>query len=149
MLHICNLIHPETVWEFSQYLNNDGKGGDDCFEFTARDRSCIQFNVHQPEHDEIRCYLKGDWDNDEVPKEKMDVIDEYLASLEGTSKASKEWSMKREDAEELIRVFNHSKKVKNSYSAREIEKRWIKRVLIILILALIFAFIWDGILFPN
>ena len=79
----------------------------------------------------------------------MDVIDEYLASLEGTSKASKEWSMKREDAEELIRVFNHSKKVKNSYLAREIEKRWIKRVLIILILALIFAFIWDGILFPN
>ena len=57
--------------------------------------------------------------------------------------------MKREDAEELIRVFNHSKKVKNSYLAREIEKRWIKRVLIILILALIFAFIWDGILFPN
>ena len=35
------------------------------------------------------------------------------------------------------------------YLAREIEKRWIKRVLIILIFVLIFAFIWDSILFPN
>ena len=82
MLHICKLIHNETVWNFFQYLDNDGKGNDDCFEFTSSDGSCIQFNVHQPEHDEIRCYLKGDWDNDEVPLDKVDVIDEYLSNLE-------------------------------------------------------------------
>ena len=66
---------------FFQYLDNDGKGGDDCFEFTAKDQSCIQFNIHQPEDDEIRCYLRGDWDNDEVPEDKIDMIDTYLSSI--------------------------------------------------------------------
>ena len=32
------------------------------------------------EDDEIRCYLKGDWDNDEVPPEKVVHIDKYLDS---------------------------------------------------------------------
>ena len=39
MLEICKIIHPDTLWEFFQYLDNDGEGGDDCFEFTAKDQS--------------------------------------------------------------------------------------------------------------
>ena len=81
MLEICKIIHPDTIWEFFQYLDNDGEGGDECFEFTAKDQSCIQFNIHQPEDDEIRCYLRGDWDNDEVPEDKIDMIDTYLSSI--------------------------------------------------------------------
>ena len=81
MLEVCSIIHPETIWEFYQYLDNDGKGGDDCFEFTAKDQSIIQFNIHQPEHDEIRFYLKGDYDNDNVPKEKVVFVDNYLESI--------------------------------------------------------------------
>ena len=52
MLEICKIIHPDTIWEFFQYLDNDGEGGDDCLEFTAKDQSCIQFYYHQPVDDE-------------------------------------------------------------------------------------------------
>ena len=81
MLHICKLINPTAEWKFFQYLDNDGKGGDDCYEFLSDDESCIQFNIHQSQDDEIRCYLKGDWENDEVPENKIEVINNYLESL--------------------------------------------------------------------
>ena len=81
MLEICKLINPNAEWNFFQYLDNDGKGSDDSYEFVGNDESCIQFNIHQAEDDEIRCYLKGDWDNDSVPPEKVVVIDNYLESL--------------------------------------------------------------------
>ncbi len=106
MLEVCNLINPNTKWEFHQYLDNDGKGGDDCYEFLGKDESCIQFNIHQAEDDEIRCYLKGDWDNDEVPPEKFVLIDNYLDSqLSGPStllekKADKDYGEKVEEWDE-------------------------------------------------
>ena len=78
MLKICEIVNPDTKWKFHQLLDNDGKGTDDCYEFLADDKSCIQFNVHKSSNNEIRSYLKGDWDNDEVPQDKELLINEFL-----------------------------------------------------------------------
>lgn len=85
MLDICNIINPDTNWKFHQILDNDGSGTDDCFEFLSDDDSCIQFNVHQSTDDEIRCYLKGDWDDDSVPIAKVELIDLYLGVIKMNS----------------------------------------------------------------
>lgn len=78
MLNICKLINPDCKWEFNQILDNDGKGTDDCYEFLGDDESCIQFNIHQPAEDEIRCYLKGNWDDDEIPVDKIEQVNDFL-----------------------------------------------------------------------
>jgi hypothetical protein len=78
MLNICKLINPDCKWEFNQLLDNDGKGTDDCYEFLGDDESCIQFNIHQPAEDEIRCYLKGNWDDDEIPVDKIELVNKFL-----------------------------------------------------------------------
>jgi hypothetical protein len=78
MLSICKLINPDCKWEFNQLLDNDGKGTDDCYEFVADDGSCIQFNIHQPAEDEIRCYLKGNWDDDKIPVDKIELVNDFL-----------------------------------------------------------------------
>ena len=78
MLNICKLINPDCKWEFNQLLDNDGKGTDDCYEFLGDDESCIQFNIHQPAEDEIRCYLKGNWDDDEIPVDKIELVNNFL-----------------------------------------------------------------------
>jgi hypothetical protein len=78
MLNICKLINPDCKWEFNQLLNNDGKGTDDCYEFLGDDESCIQFNIHQSAEDEIRCYLKGNWDDDEIPVDKIELVNNFL-----------------------------------------------------------------------
>jgi hypothetical protein len=85
MLEICKIINPDANWEFNQLLDNDGKGTDNCFEFLSDDESCIQFNVHQTENDEIRCYLKGDWENDNVPKDKIELINLYIGVIKMNS----------------------------------------------------------------
>jgi hypothetical protein len=86
MLNICKLINPDCNWEFHQLLDNDGKGTDDCYEFVGDDESCIQFNIHQSTDDEIRCYLKGNWDNDEVPSDKLPLINDYIQRKLGLDK---------------------------------------------------------------
>ena len=45
---------------------------------------CANFIISidlKPEDDEIRCYLRGDWDNDEVPEDKIDMIHTYLSLI--------------------------------------------------------------------
>jgi hypothetical protein len=74
------LINPDCKWEFNQILDNDGKGTDDCYEFLGDDESCIQFNIHQPAEDEIRCYLKGNWDDDEIPVDKIEQVNDFLGA---------------------------------------------------------------------
>lgn len=78
MLNICMLINPDCKWEFNQLLDNDGKGTDACYEFLGDDESCIQFNIHQPAEDEIRCYLKGNCNNDEIPVDKVKLVNNFL-----------------------------------------------------------------------
>ena len=77
-LAVCCIIKPEAKWYFHQLLDNDGKGTDDCYEFLNDQEDIIQFNIHQPADDEIRCYLSGDIDNDEVPDDTLILIDNFL-----------------------------------------------------------------------
>mgnify|MGYP000120583005 FL=1 len=78
MLGICYIINSSASWHFNQLLDNDGNGTDDCYEFLSNQEDIIQFNIHQSSDDEIRCYLGGDIDNDEVPFEKIKLIDDFL-----------------------------------------------------------------------
>ncbi len=86
MLEICKLINPACKWEFHQVLDNDGNGTDDCYEFVSDDESCIQFNIQQSSDDEIRCYLKGNFDNDEIPTDKIKLVNLFLESNKNASK---------------------------------------------------------------
>ena len=89
MLEVCEIINPDTKWSFFQILDNDGKGTDDCYEFTAKDNSIAQFNIHQGQDDELRFYLKGDIDNGDIsdllkiPKNNVEYekITEFLDSI--------------------------------------------------------------------
>jgi len=81
MLDICNLISPDSKWELNQILDNDENGTDDIHEFVGNDESIMQFNIHRDSKDEIRCYLKGDIENDEVPIDKLELINDYLKGL--------------------------------------------------------------------
>ncbi|MBM55343.1 MAG: hypothetical protein CMB32_02165 [Euryarchaeota archaeon] len=85
MLEICTIINPSTEWSFHQKLDNDGIGTDLTFEFLSTDESIVQFNIHQPPNDAIRCYLKGNMDNDEVPFSKMKQIENYLNDVSGSN----------------------------------------------------------------
>jgi len=78
MLGTCYIINPNAKWHFNQLLDNDGKGTDDCYEFLSDHEDIIQFNIHQPSDDEIRCYLGGDIDNDNVPEDKIKLIDNFI-----------------------------------------------------------------------
>lgn len=73
MLEICEIINPDTKWSFYQYSEPDKT-----YEFLGEDESCIQFNVNESKDDEIRCYLKGNWDDDFVPVNKINAINLYL-----------------------------------------------------------------------
>ena len=84
LLEICKLINPKTKWKFHQLLDNDGKGTDDCLEFISNDNSCVQFNIHQKENNEVKCYLNGNWRNDKIPTDKLKLIDKYLESVDLT-----------------------------------------------------------------
>tara|TARA_B100000035_G_scaffold224795_1_gene193270 strand:- start:254 stop:955 length:702 start_codon:yes stop_codon:yes gene_type:complete len=79
MLAVCCIINPEAEWYFNQLLDNDGKGTDDCYEFLSDQEDIIQFNIHQTADDEIRCYLSGNVDIDEVPDDKLILIDNFLS----------------------------------------------------------------------
>ena len=72
-------------YDFHQKLDNDGIGTDLTFEFLSTDESIVQFNIHQPPNDAIRCYLKGNMDNDEVPFSKMKQIENYLNDVSGSN----------------------------------------------------------------
>ncbi len=58
----------------------------------------------------------------------------FRRSMDALGKVTKEGEEERARKEKL---------------AKENEKKWIKRVIIFAIIALLFAFIWDGLLFPN
>lgn len=73
MLEICEIINPDTKWSFFQFSKEDNM-----YEFLGEDESCIQFNVKSSKDDEIRCYLKGNWDDDFVPENKIKDINSYL-----------------------------------------------------------------------
>jgi uncharacterized membrane protein YhaH (DUF805 family) len=91
MLEVCEIVNPDTEWSFFQILDNDGKGTDDCYEFTAKDNSIAQFNIHQGQDDELRFYLKGDIDNGDIsdllkiPKNNIEFekITEFLDNING------------------------------------------------------------------
>lgn len=105
MLKVCEIIHPDTEWAFFQILDNDGKGTDDCYEFTATDESIAQFNIHQSEDDEMRFYPQGDIDcefyseinNPDYVEFKK--ITEFLNSVNKPSKSSNTKSITNEKAE--------------------------------------------------
>lgn len=78
MLGVCNIINTNASWSFHQLLDNDGNGTDDCYEFLSDQEDIVQFNIHQSSDDEIRCYLGGNVDNDQVPNEKIKLIDDFL-----------------------------------------------------------------------
>lgn len=92
MLDICKILDPDIEWSLNQVLDNDGKGTDDCYEFIAPDGSCIQFNIHQNEDDELRFYAGGNFDDDMYPlitdtstrSIEMEKITEYLDNLNST-----------------------------------------------------------------
>jgi hypothetical protein len=96
MLKVCEIINPDTEWSFLQILDNDGKGTDDSYEFTATNGSIAQFNIHRSEDDELRFYLEGDIDNGDIsdllkiPENNIEFkkITEFLNSLKKTSKSS-------------------------------------------------------------
>ena len=107
MLEVCKLINPHTQWEFHQICDNDGIGTDDCYEFISpdyledfdgvdppADKKCIQFNIHQPSHNAIQCYSRGDWDNDAVPSDKIQLIDNYLMTIDKNSKTNENFTSK-------------------------------------------------------
>ena len=77
-LAVCCIINSEAKWYFHQLLDNDGNGTDDIYEFLNDYDDIVQFNVHRTSDDEIRCYLSGDIDNDEVPDDKLILIDNFL-----------------------------------------------------------------------
>ena len=79
MLEVCKLINPDGNWKFHEILD---EGFDETFEFLSDDESCIQFNINRTEEDEIRCYLKGDWENDEIPSDKIELINDFLYDIE-------------------------------------------------------------------
>jgi len=107
MLKVCEIINPDTEWSFLQILDNDGKGTDDCYEFTATDESIAQFNIHQSEDDELRFYLKGDIDEGDIsdllkiPENNIEFekITEFLNSVKKPSKSSNTKSITNEKAE--------------------------------------------------
>ena len=78
MLGVCYIINPNAKWHFNQLLDNDGNGTDDCYEFLSDHDDIIQFNIHQSVDDEIRCYLGGDIDNDDLPEDKIILIDSFI-----------------------------------------------------------------------
>ena len=77
-LAVCCIINSEAKWYFHQLLDNDGNGTDDIYEFLNDYDDIVQFNVHRTSDDEIRCYLSSDFDNDEVPDDKLILIDNFL-----------------------------------------------------------------------
>lgn len=78
MLEICEIINPDTKWSFSQFFKLKKHTIMGTAEFLGEDESCIQFNVNESKDDEIRCYLKGNWDDDFVPENKINAINLYL-----------------------------------------------------------------------
>jgi hypothetical protein len=104
MIKVCEIINPNTEWSFFQILDNDGKGTDDMYEFTATDESIAQFNIHQSEDDELRFYLAGDIDNGDIsdalkiPENNIEFekITEFLNSLKKPSKSSNTKSITNE-----------------------------------------------------
>ena len=96
MLEVCKLINPHTQWEFHQYCEEDGM-----YEFLSpdyledfdgveppEDKKCIQFSIHQPSFNAIQCFSRGDWDNVAVPSDKIQLIDNYLMTIDKSSKTT-------------------------------------------------------------
>jgi hypothetical protein len=94
MLEVCKLINPHTQWEFHQILDNDGIGTDDMYEFLAHDESIIQINIHQPSNNAILCYLHGDVDNEGMPSDKIQLVDNYLKTIDKSSKTTENFTSK-------------------------------------------------------
>ena len=52
------------------------------------DKKCIQFSIHQPSFNAIQCFSRGDWDNVAVPSDKIQLIDNYLMTIDKSSKTT-------------------------------------------------------------
>lgn len=118
MLKVCEIINPDTEWSFLQILDNDGKGTDDCYEFTATDESIVQFNIHQSEDDEMRYYPLGDIDcefyseinNPDYVEFKK--ITEFLNSVNKPSKSSNTKSNTKSITNEKAEISDNDIKLK-------------------------------------
>ena len=103
MIEILNIIHPDTVWKFSQELDNNEKGTDTCIEFLGQDTSCAQFNIDQNEEDSFIFWYKMDDDFDTSEEEGKSIlekkegdIDAFLNQLNGIKEENNSSEMKSE-----------------------------------------------------
>jgi hypothetical protein len=86
MLEVCKIIHPDVNWKFHQIRDQNGEGTDDSVEFIDDDGdddgAYLGFCIHRPPNQEIiYFYFKEDFDNDEIPPNKIKLIDKYLKSI--------------------------------------------------------------------
>lgn len=114
MIEILNIIHPDTVWKFSQELDNNEKGTDTCIEFLGQDTSCAQFNIDQNEEDSFIFWYKMDDDFDTSEEEGKSIlekkegdIDAFLNQLNGIKEENNSSEMKSEikDPKEQIKSY--------------------------------------------